>query len=101
MQAFIDGTIVAEASTADLIRIEGNWYFPPSALRDGVLRESPTPYTCPWKGACQYYTATIDGTDRVDVAWAYPTLLPGAVERVGQDFAGYVAFAPGVTLTGD
>ena len=30
--------------------IEGNFYFPPSSVSVGVLRDSPTPHTCPWKG---------------------------------------------------
>ncbi|WP_434811264.1 DUF427 domain-containing protein [Microbacterium sp. bgisy189] len=98
MKAVIDGAVVAEAPQEDLVRIEGNWYFPPSSIVDGALAESPTPYTCPWKGACQYYDITA-GEQRVpDGAWAYPDLLPGAVERVGRDFAGYVAFAPGVQI---
>jgi hypothetical protein len=36
---------------SDLIPIEGNYYFPPSSLSAGAFSESPTPYTCPWKGA--------------------------------------------------
>lgn len=98
MRASIDGTVIAEATEDQLVRIEGNWYFPPSAVTPGVLSESPTPYTCPWKGACQYYdVVTPDGTTK-DGAWSYPELYPSAVERVGRDFAGWVAFSPGVTV---
>ena len=32
MKASIDGVVVAEAADADLITIEGNYYFPPSSL---------------------------------------------------------------------
>jgi uncharacterized protein (DUF427 family) len=92
MKAELDGSVLAEADEADLISIEGNWYFPPSSVTPGVLTESPTPYTCPWKGACQYFTVTVNGQSYPDRAWSYPTLNPGAVERVGKDFAGYVAF---------
>lgn len=92
MKAELDGSVLAEADEADLIFIEGNWYFPPSSVTAGVLTESPTPYTCPWKGACQYFTVTLNGQSYPDRAWSYPTLNPGAVERVGKDFAGYVAF---------
>ncbi|HEV7870831.1 MAG TPA: DUF427 domain-containing protein [Modestobacter sp.] len=98
MRASIDGTVIAEAAEDELIRIEGNWYFPPSAVTPGALAESPTPYTCPWKGACQYYDVITPGGTTSDGAWAYPRLYPSAVERVGRDFAGYVAFSPGVTV---
>lgn len=92
MKVTIDGTVVAEAAQDELIRIEGNWYFPPAAVREGALEDSPTPYTCPWKGPCQYHDVVTDAGTRHDAAWSYPDLLPGAVERVGRDFAGYVAF---------
>ena len=55
MRATVDGTVIAEAPESELVRIEGNWYFPPSAVTPGALRESATPYTCPWKGAAQYW----------------------------------------------
>ncbi|GAB3348698.1 DUF427 domain-containing protein [Modestobacter lapidis] len=98
MRATIDGTVIAEATEDQLIRIEGNWYFPPAAVTPGALGESPTAYTCPWKGAAQYFdVVTPNGTTR-DGAWSYPQLKPSAVERVGADFAGYVAFSPGVTV---
>ncbi|MFB8386834.1 DUF427 domain-containing protein [Microbacterium sp. NPDC055910] len=98
MRATLDGTVIAEAEQDDLVRIEGNWYFPPASISDGALVESPTPYTCPWKGAAQYYHVVVDGEQHDDLAWAYPDLFPSAVERVGRDFAGYVAFAPQVTV---
>jgi len=37
MKATIDGTVIAEAPKEDLISIEGNWYFPPSSVKDGYL----------------------------------------------------------------
>ena len=92
MKAVLNGTVIAEAPDHQLVKIEGNWYFPPSAIKKEYFQESPTPYTCPWKGECQYYTLTVDGQVYPDRAWAYPTLRPGAVERVGTDFASYVAF---------
>jgi uncharacterized protein (DUF427 family) len=99
MKAVVDGTVIAEAPQEDLIKIEGNWYFPPSSVVSGLLEPSPTPYTCPWKGACQYFTVTVDGKQHKDQAWSYPNLYDGAVQRVGQDFANYVAFSPGVRVT--
>src|SRR5690606_39409903 len=56
MRAVLAGTVIAEVDDAETIMIEGNHYFPPSALAAGELVESPTPYTCPWKGESQYYS---------------------------------------------
>lgn len=92
MKASINGVVIAEAPEADLVRIEGNWYFPPASVHREFLSKSPTQYTCSWKGACQYYTVTADGQAFQDRAFSYDELLPGAAERVGTDFAGYVTF---------
>ena len=99
MKAHVNGTVIAEAPQEDLIKIEGNWYFPPSSIVEGFLSESPTPYTCPWKGACQYFTVTVDGQGLQDRAWSYPTPYPSGIERVGKDFSNYVAFWKEVTVS--
>lgn len=98
MRATVDGTVIAEAAESDLVRIEGNWYFPPSAVAPGALTESPTAYTCPWKGPAQYFDVVTPAGTRPDGAWSYPDLKPSAVDRVGRDFAGYIAFSPGITV---
>ena len=99
MKAVLAGTVIAEADEGDLVRIEGNWYFPPASVTPGVLVESPTPYTCPWKGVCQYYSVQAGGSLHTDLAWSYPDPYPSAFERVGTDFSGYVAFDPSVEIS--
>ena len=98
MRALLNGTVIAEAPESDLVKIEGNWYFPPSSVNQEFMTTSPTPYVCPWKGECQYFTITVGDQSYPDRAWSYPQLRPGAVERVGQDFAGFVAFWKEVTV---
>lgn len=98
MKAVLAGTTIAEAEEGDLIRIEGNWYFPPASIAPDVLVESPTPYTCPWKGESQYYSVRIGDDLHVDKAWAYPHPYPSAFDRVGRDFSGFVAFDPEVEV---
>lgn len=98
MKALLNNVVIAEAPADQLVKIEGNWYFPPSAIKDEFFTTSPTPYVCPWKGECQYFTLTVDGQAFPDRAWSYPNLRPGAVERVGTDFANYVAFWKEVTV---
>lgn len=91
-QAKLGDQVIAQADEADVIHIEGNVYFPPSSVVEGVLRESPTPYTCPWKGACQYFSVRDGEHWLTDRAWSYPEPYPTAIEKVGRDFSGYVAF---------
>ncbi len=90
--AVLNGTVLAEASDADVVHIEGNVYFPPSSVRADLLEQSPTPYTCPWKGECQYWSVRDGDGVLQDRAWSYPQPYPTAVTRVGKDFSGYVAF---------
>ena len=92
MKAMLGDTVIAEAPQEDLIKIEGNWYFPPASVKQEYLQESPTPYTCPWKGECQYFSVKDGDTLLQDRAWSYPTPYPTAFDRVGKDFSGYVAF---------
>jgi uncharacterized protein (DUF427 family) len=49
MKAIWNNQIIAEADKADLIYIEGNWYFPGESIVSEYFTESPTEYTCPWK----------------------------------------------------
>lgn len=92
MKAIWNDQIIAEADKADLIYIEQNWYFPPGSVKKEFLRESPTPYTCPWKGVCQYFDVGQGDQWSKDNAWSYPNPLPSAFERTHKDFTDYVAF---------
>lgn len=99
MKAVLNDTVIAEAPEKDLIRIEGNWYFPPASVKSELLVESDTPYTCPWKGECQYFSVKQGDTMLQDRAFSYPHPYPTAFERVGKDFSGYVAFWKDVQVT--
>ncbi|HSE60908.1 MAG TPA: DUF427 domain-containing protein [Candidatus Saccharimonadales bacterium] len=95
MKAIYNGQTVAEAPKKDLIYIEGNWYFPPASVQQSMLTKSPTPYTCPWKGVCQYFNVG----EAHDAAWSYPKPLPSAIQKVHKDFSNYVAFWHEVQVT--
>ena len=99
MKATLNDTVLAEASDEEVVSIEGNWYFAPHTVKAHFLDPSPTQYTCSWKGPAQYYHLAIDGQTHSDQAWAYPDLIDGATERVGRDFAGYVAFGREVSVS--
>lgn len=101
MRALIDDVVLAQAPRERLVQIEGNWYFPPDAVDFSLLAESPTPYTCGWKGEAQYYSV-LHGDDVLDDrAWSYPEPYPASIERVGTDYSGYVAFWRGVEVVDD
>lgn len=98
MKAIWKNHIIAEANKEDLIYIEANWYFPPSSVNDEFLQKSDTPYTCPWKGVCQYFNVGQGENMSLDNAWSYPNPLPSAIERLHKDFSNYVAFWRDVTV---
>lgn len=58
--------------------VEGNAYFPLSAVSAGTLTPSRTRTLCPWKGIARYYTVTADGVEVADAGWSYPHPLPFA-----------------------
>jgi len=98
MQAIWKNQVLADASKEDLIRIEGNWYFPQSALNKEFFSDSDHHTTCMWKGEASYYDVTVEGEVNEFGAWYYPEPKEGSVERVKQDFANYVAFWNGIEV---
>ncbi|KAF8319011.1 hypothetical protein DL93DRAFT_2075296 [Clavulina sp. PMI_390] len=77
------GTELARSDKTE--SIEGNIYFPGNSVASG-FSDSPTPYTCPWKGKSQYHNFG----DVNDVAWSYPDPKPAA-----KNIAGFFAFDKG------
>lgn len=101
MKAIWNGIVIAEADKEDLIYIEGNWYFPPSSVIQEHLQKSDTPYTCPWKGECQYFNVIQGDKLSKDNAWSYPEPYETAIKRVKRDFSNYVAFWRDVKIEDD
>ena len=99
MKASWNNQVIAEAKKEDLIYIEGNWYFPPTSINPEFLRKSDTPYTCPWKGVCQYFDVGRKEAWSREVAWSYPEPMPSAIDTVKKDFSNYVAFWRDVSVT--
>jgi uncharacterized protein (DUF427 family) len=99
MKAILNGTVIADAPQHDLVKIEGNWYFPPETVNSDLLVPSPTQYTCGWKGECQYFNVKIGDTLLQDGAFSYPEPYPSSFERVGQDYSNYVTFWKEVQIT--
>lgn len=98
MKAIWNDITVAQAPKEELIYIEGNWYFPPASVKEEYLQKSPTPYTCPWVGECQYFNVGQGDNCAQDAAWSYPQPKSTAIKTVKKDFSNYVAFWREVTV---
>jgi uncharacterized protein (DUF427 family) len=99
MKAIWNDQVIAEANKEDLIYIEQRWYFPPSSVKQEFLRKSDTPYTCPWKGVCQYFDVGEGDNWSADNAWSYPEPYPDSLNIVKKDYANYVCFWRDVEIT--
>ena len=88
-----NGALLAEADAKDVQHVEGNVYFPPSAIDRHYFRESPTHTVCGWKGTCSYYNVVVGEAVNRDAAWYYPDCKPDA-----KHIEGFVAFWKGVKV---
>lgn len=91
MKAIWNDTVIAESD--DTVVVEGNHYFPRSAVNKALLKDSSKTTACPWKGTANYYTLSVDGTENTDAAWYYAEPKDAASE-----IAGRVAFWRGVQV---
>lgn len=96
MKAIWENQVIAESD--ETIVIEDNHYFPPASVKKEYLEESDYTTICPWKGEAHYYNIVVDGKQNDNAAWYYPVPKEGSVEKVGHDFANYIAFWNGVEI---
>ena len=92
MQAIWNDTVLAESD--DTVVVEGNHYFPLSALNRELFIETDTTSVCPWKGTASYYSVSVDGQENKDAAWYYPAPKDAAAE-----LADRIAFWKGVEVS--
>lgn len=78
VKAVWNGAVIAESD--DTVVVEGNHYFPRSAVQSAYLVASNTHTTCPWKGVASYYSLSVDGATNPDAAWYYPEPKSAAAE---------------------
>lgn len=84
-QVLVNDVVVASSDRCE--QVEGNYYFPPDALKSDYFTPSPTHTTCPWKGQASYYNLVVGGKEIKDAAWYYPQTKERA-----KHIEGYVAF---------
>lgn len=92
VKAVWNGAVLAESD--DTVVVEGNHYFPASALKREYVKPSGTHTTCGWKGLASYYSIVVDGKENADACWYYAEPIKGA-EAVKDR----VAFWHGVTVS--
>lgn len=92
-RAIWNDQVIAEAPENAVEHVEGNVYFPLSAVKREFLRSSDTHTICPWKGTASYYDVVVDGQVNTDAAWYYPE--PSAQAANIRD---HVAFWHGVKV---
>ena len=87
-----NGAVLAQSD--DTVVVEGNHYFPRSAVTDGVLVDSSRTSVCPWKGTASYSSVVVDGAVNEDAAWYYP-----APKEAAAEIRDRIAFWKGVEVT--
>lgn len=70
MKAIWKNQLLAESD--DIIRIEGNNYFPFESINKKFFRESDTNTVCPMKGTAYFLDINVEGWVNLDAAWYYP-----------------------------
>jgi len=93
MKAIWNGEKIADSD--ETVVVEGNHYFPLSAVDMSFLISSDTKTNCPWKGIASYYTINVGGDLNIDACWYYPEPKDAA-----KNIQHHVAFWRGVELTG-
>ena len=91
MKAIWNGATIAESD--DIVKVEGNAYFPADALKRELVMDSAHTSVCPWKGTANYLSLKVDGRTNENAVWYYPE--PKGAEA---EIKGRYAFWKGVEI---
>ncbi|HEV2676151.1 MAG TPA: DUF427 domain-containing protein [Aliidongia sp.] len=91
MKAIWNGTVVAESD--DIVKVEGNAYFPAAALKRELIEDTALTSVCPWKGTAHYYSLKVGQQTNENAVWYYPAPKEAAAEIKDR-----VAFWKGVEI---
>ena len=93
-QAIWNEIIIAESDDIELV--EGNAYFPVSAIKMNHLSKSMVaPTYCHWKGIATYYDISVEEKTNIGSAWLY-----GAPYLASKVIQNRIAFWKGVEVSG-
>lgn len=91
MKAVWMDTVIAESD--DTVVVDGDHYFPQSALKREFTSFSNHRRMCSEKGQAHYLSLMVNGEFKPDAVWFYPEPRPSA-----EALADRVAFARGVQI---
>ena len=91
MRAIWNDQLIAESD--DTVFVEGNHYFPMTAVREAFLENSDRTSFCPWKGIANYFHVVVNGSENEDAAWYYRE-----PKEAARKLAGRIAFWRGVKV---
>lgn len=86
MQAIFNGTVLADSD--DIVMVDGNPYFPRTAMAEEFFRASDHTTVCGWKGTARYWDVVVGDQVIRNAVWAYDTPKPDA-ESIRERFAFY------------
>ena len=92
MKASWNGAVIADSD--DTVVVEGNHYFPETAVNRDYLVPSDHTTVCGWKGTANYYSLQVDGETNENAAWYYAEPKDAASEIRGR-----IAFWRGVEVS--
>ncbi|HZV98910.1 MAG TPA: DUF427 domain-containing protein [Methylophilaceae bacterium] len=87
-----NGKVIAESDEFEVV--EGNIYFPQTALFPQHFRPSDHTSICSWKGVASYYDVVVDDQVNENAAWYYPEPTKAA-----EKIKNHVAFWKGVEVS--
>ena len=81
------------ASSNNIVKVDGNAYFPLEDLDQDYFEPSSYTTECGWKGTASYYNIVVDGKVNENAAWFYANPKEAATQIKGR-----VAFWKGFVL---
>ena len=83
MRAIWNGQVIAESN--DIEYVDGNAYFPRSAMRGEFYKDSRHTSICRWKGVARYWDLEVSGQVNQSAVWSYEnpkTVVESIRERI-------------------
>ena len=87
-----NGQVIAESDKFETV--EGNVYFPRSALKSEFFQENSHTTVCSWKGTASYFDVVVDGKVNQNAVWYYAN-----PKQAASNIKDYVAFWKGVEVS--
>ncbi|MFK7916911.1 MAG: DUF427 domain-containing protein [Ilumatobacter sp.] len=87
VRVFVDGEVVADSVRSSVLyeaELPPRYYLPQVDVRMELLTPTDSESACPYKGWANYWSVTVAGETRDDIAWAYRTPLPESVGVAGR-----------------